>query len=731
MAYPAENIESQALNIWRLRDEVNIEPLLDEEESKKIGREVVQGFEADLQSRVEWDKRMENAVKLALQIKEAKSWPWPNASNVKFPLVTIAALQFSARAYPALVKSPDLVKYRVNGADPDGEKAAKASRISRHMSYQLLQEDEDWEEDFDRGLIALPILGTMFKKSYFDPVKQHNVSKLVLPQDLYVNYYARSIEDCERKTEVFELSGRQIKERQARGVYSDKEFKSGQIPKPPLSDNRQGISPPAGKRPPQFLEQHKFLDLDGDGYEEPYVVTVDKNSGEVARIVSRFAEIETKQSIQMDRLKDRITVLEEEIKTLTPPRVENPTEQQIQALEEVERQIVGLRQEQTQLAQQIQALDQDNQQNPQVICVKAEEHYTKYGFIPSPDGGFYDLGLGALLGPINDSVNTLINQLIDAGTMNVGSHGFIGRGARIKGGRLEFEGPFEWIKVGSSGQSLRDNIVPLPVNEPSNVLFQLLSLLINYGERVASVNDVMTGQNPGQNTPAYSYQAMLEQGLQVFNGIFKRTWRSMRKEFKKLYVMNRTYLNPVEYFETLDGRFQVLQNDYKGDEKDVYPAADPNAFSNMENLMKAHFLAERAATVPHYNPVKVEMLLLEAMDVPDAREVYPLDDQGQPVIPAPSNPEIEIKAMDLQRKTAESDSRQETNALLAASKVDLDRSTALLNQFKAGKISSDILVDEFQAITDRMKVRGDIAMKSLEEARNERESRRSESSGDG
>src|SRR5688572_16333887 len=99
---------------------------------------------------------MDSAIKLALQMAETKNYPWQNASNVKFPLITIAALQFSARAYPALVKAPDLVKYRVNGEDKDGQKAARAGRIGRHMSYQLTEEDENWEEDFDKALLALP-----------------------------------------------------------------------------------------------------------------------------------------------------------------------------------------------------------------------------------------------------------------------------------------------------------------------------------------------------------------------------------------------------------------------------------------------------------------------------------------------------------------------------------------------------------------------------------------------
>jgi len=588
------------------------------------------------------------------------------------------------------------------------------------MSYQCLEQDNDWEEEFDKMLIALPILGTCFKKSYFDHLQEHNVSKLVLPQNLVVSYYARTIEECERKTEEFELYDREIKERQLRGVYSEKELGRSKSRDSRLSDERQGVTEPLheiGKARP-MLESHWYLDLDEDGYPEPYVITIDETSKKVVRIVSRFDKVHTEQTLQLDKLTDRYKLIEVQIQTavqsLQQPSGQESTDQVRQA-QELEAQLVALREEQNQLKIEMQALSEDNQKNPKVVRIETQEYYTKYGFIPSPDGGFYDLGLGALLGPINESINTAINQLMDSGTLNNGSHGFIGRGARIQGGKIRFTDPFEWKRVNVSGQSLRDSLVPLPVNPPSGVLFDLLSLLISYGERISSVNDAMTGSNPGQNTPAYSFHAMLEQGLQVFNGIFKRVYRAQRKEFKKLFLLNRTYLNPIEYFETIDGvSMQVLQNDYSGDEKDVMPAADPNAFSNMESLMKAHFIAERMVTVPGYNTVKGERLLLEAMDIPNVQELYPIDESGNLMIQPPPNMEMELKVAEEQRRGLESKARQETNAALAESTMDVNESVILLNQVKAEKLDSDVAVERFNAIHERAEKRQELLLKKLE-----------------
>jgi len=107
-----------------------------EQDLHTIGDLVLTGYQADKSSRAKWEARTQAAMDLALQIQKAKSFPWPGCSNICFPLVTIAALQWHARAYPALIQGTDVVKCRVVGQDPEGEKLAQADRISAHMSWQ-------------------------------------------------------------------------------------------------------------------------------------------------------------------------------------------------------------------------------------------------------------------------------------------------------------------------------------------------------------------------------------------------------------------------------------------------------------------------------------------------------------------------------------------------------------------------------------------------------------------
>lgn len=637
------------LSLEKIQDSDNINKLLTEDDSRNLGLAVKQAFLADKSSRMRWEENMRDAENLALQITEPKSYPWDDASNVKFPLITIAATQFAARAYPALVKAPDLVKYRVQGKDEGGLKAARAARVSRHMSYQLLEEDEEWEENHDKALLALPILGCVFKKSYYDKTKGYNCSTLVLPKNLVIHYFARSVDQCERKTEVFQLSPREIKERELRGIFSKVDLPTA-LPIVKDEDKRQGVTapPPDKDQARDLLEHHCFLDLDGDGYKEPYVVTIDRDTSKVLRVVHRFKKVTTEQSVKIEELQKRIKAFAEGVQQPQDPQ--NPTAQEIAYINSAEQTILKMQAE----------VERLSQEKPKVLKIDPVEYYTKIPFIPSPDGGIYDLGFGALLGPLNESVNTLINQLIDAGHMSSGAVGFIGKGARLKGGDVRFR-PFEFKKVNSAGGAIRDAIVQLDIASPSPVLFQLLSLLITYSERVGSVTDAMVGENPGQNTPAYNMSAMLEQGLQVFNGIFKRVYRSMRSEFRKLYELNSLYLDEEAYFAYQDMDTKVLRTDYHGDTKDLIPAADPNAFSNKEKAMKAQMISERAMMVPGYDPTIVEKRWLAAMEVVDVDELYPMveeqDEQGNKTgnmvlkYPPQPDPELEIQKADLQRQT--------------------------------------------------------------------------------
>jgi len=567
-------------------DTTNIAELMDDDALGTLGQTVVREFEEDMQSRQAWTEKTTAAMDLALQVSQEKTWPWEKASNVKLPLITIAALQFSARAYPALISNSNVVKTRMYG-EPTPEKIARAARVQQHMSYQLLEEDEEWEEEMDRLLITIPIVGCSFKKTYFDPDMKRNRSVHVLANDFVVDYWTKSLSTSERATHRFHLRDNKVTEHRRSGFYLDIDLGTAQKHNDVAAQHRdssQGTVPTTSKVPREILEQHRYMDLDDDGYDEPYIVTVDRTSSSVLRIGRRFEP------------------------------------------EEVEMNSKG-----------------------EVSKISPNEHFTKYGFIPSPDGGFYDLGFGHLMGPLSHAIDTNINQLVDAGTLSNLQSGFLGRGIKLRRGDSRFK-PGEWKSTGSSGENLRNNIVPLPVRDPSQTLFALLNMLVEYAERISSVSDMMSGQNPGQNQPATTSMAVLEQGMKVFTGIFKRIHRCMRDEFRKLYRVNQIYLDSETTYTHKDEVHQIFQADYS-DPFEIKPASDPSMVSDTQQAMQAEALVTRAAQVPGYNRAAVEMRYLQALHIEDIEQVYP-DPKGPNAIPA--GPNIDMLKLQIQEDTAKS-----------------------------------------------------------------------------
>lgn len=588
-------------------ESVNIADKLDEETLRKIVNECSEGFEVDLQSRDVWERKIDEYTRLAQQIQDQKAYPWPKASNIKYPLLSTAAMQFAARAYPTLVPSDGhIVIGQVIGKDPDDTKQDQAERIGTYMSYDLMHQITGWEEGMDKLLIMLPIVGTMFKKTYWDPIKKKNCSHVILPKHVVVNYWANNMCDAERISEIIPMTKRMVKQRQMSKLFS-KDVDLGEPPSVPFDAHpKQGMWMPANDdtTPYEIIEQHCYYDLDEDDYAEPYIVTFHRQSKKILRITARY---------------DEQTILFNDDGSLAG--------------------------------------------------IEPIHYYTKFGFIPSPDGGFYDIGFGMLLGPLNESVNTLINQLVDAGTLNNLQSGFIGKGLRLRMGDQRFM-PGEWKAVNATGDDLKKQIFPLPTKEPSAVLFQLMGTLITSGKELASVADIFTGKMPGQNTPATTTMATVEQGMKVFTAIYKRIYRALAEEFCKLFKLNATYLDPQTYMAIINE--PIGPDDFDEKTYRVIPAADPNATSSSEKLQKAQGLLE-LLPLGVLDPVQVITRVLKAQEQPNYQQLFnqQVAQTGQ-MPPPPPDPKIQ----ELQMKQQAESQKIQMQAQAQQQKQQIDQAGA-------------------------------------------------------
>lgn len=619
-----------------LKNSNNVAELLSDRELARIGSDVVTGYKLDDDSLAEWKMHLHEALDIANQVMDEKSFPWPNASNIKFPLITMAAINYAARTLPEIVQNNKVVKANVVGSDPDGSRYMRSDRVSRFMSYQLLVEDKDWESDIDQFLNMWPIIGTLFKKTYYDPILRRNKSDLCTPDKIIVNYGVKSLSTARRITHKLTMYANDIIERQRRGLYLDSI--DPELFRPSTVDDSDSMLNPQANANSminlededyaiEILECHCYLDLDEDGYKEPYIVTVHADTEQVLRIVPRFKDIEKSKK-------------------------------------------------------------------GEIIRITAQEFFTVFKFLPSFDGGFYGIGFGFLLLPINKAVNSLTNQLIDAGTLSVTQGGFLGGGIRIKDGDFNIR-MGEWKVLNTaSGINLSQNIVPIPVREPSQTILALLTMLIQIGKDLSSTTDALTGKEQAQNVSQGVINSLIEQGTKVFNAINKRLYRSLGEEFQKLYDLNSKHVSNKQYQTVLNSEMADVKLDFEQDSLDIYPVADPMMSTENQRLQKAG-LIQQLATVDRR---AADLYLLQSMQIEDSviNMLLPPPDPNAPPPPEVIKAQSEARLNDA--KVAEITSKLQGGQMdsqLALEKLrqDIRESNSRISesQGRTWKMSEDVL----------------------------------------
>jgi chaperonin GroES len=670
---PPEPKIGKKFDLDEILNSPNLAEGMDQDLRKAIGRWVVGGYVKDLSTRTQWAERHAKAMKLALQVMEEKTFPWTGASNVKFPLITVGALQFLARI-SILTKGNHLASFRIMGADPEGQKLAKAKRVSAHINMQLVDDDPDWADMDESCKFAASLLGSAFKKTSYDAVSGFNTSEFVPAQNFVVDYGCKNLATAQRYTHVINMDENKITERVKRKIFIKEENAANSSPDQVMvnlleqaAKEVSGLTPNAETEDKRVLEQYCWMDLDGDGYREPYVVSVREDTGHLYRIVARFYDDGS--------IHRRFDARQRQFENLANLATD-PAQQSL-----LERRAIAVR----------------NEKGNVIVRIDPVEFFTKYTFVPSPDGGFYGLGLGALLGPVNEAVSTLINQLIDAGTMQTTAGGWMARGARMKAGKTSFD-PFEWKHVDSTGDDLRKSIMPLPVNAPSDVLFQLLGVLIQYGEKISSATDIMTGVSPGQNTPATTSQVTVEQGMMLFSGIHNRMYRSFRHELTIHYKLNQTFFqHSPRFWELTQGPDAILQaDDYRQNNFRVFPSADPTVVSMSQRKEKASQLVQAALTPigAQWDKEVVSRKWLEANEW-DVEEIFP-DPQGPKAIKPPTDPKMAIAQAKLQQEQQE----HHDEMLLETAKL---QGTLKLNTAQIEKLMADAAKLNAQADSEPVK----------------------------
>ena len=418
-------------------------------------------------------KRGAEWYKLFTGFRDKKNFPWDSCSNVHIPLLGTAVMQYHARAYDALFSAREIAKCYSTDGKPESMDAAK--RASKYLNYQITEEMEEWEEEADNAFIIQAIYGVAVKKTYYDGLLGRITSRLLDVSSFVAPYRCRRLEDAVRKTHYFNITLNDVKKRAALGIYIDdaKDLKSTDTDSHTIDSNIPiSVDKATGETKPSeteeqvlILEQHRLLDIDEDGISEPYIVTVEYDSGLVLSIMERW--------------------------------------------------------------------DNDPLTGKQLTF----EYFTAYPFIPNPES-WCGFGFGMFMEGLNESANTVLNQLIDSGTLaNVlCMSGFINKRSGLKKGQIRAK-LGEFVEVDANSSDFAKDIFQFRADPPSAVLFTVLGLLQQYSKEISSVSDSLLGKLPPSDTTATTMLAVMEQGMKVFSVIHKRNHRSFKKELKKIALL--------------------------------------------------------------------------------------------------------------------------------------------------------------------------------------------------
>jgi len=498
----------------------NLADFIDERELTKLASNLIDSIHGDLESRSEWEKTYTDGLKyLGMKFDDSRSQPFQGSSGVIHPILAEATTQFQAQAYKELLPAKGPVKTQILGARTV-ETESQAERVQEFMNYYIMNVMQDYDPELDQLLFYLPLAGSCFKKIYFDTVLQKAISKFIPPEDLIVPYEAPDMSSAERITHSITMSRNEIKKQQLSGFYID-------------------------------------VDIPEESYE-----TRDEISTEIDEIEGTspsYTEDRNRTIYEVHTILD-LEGFEDKDDIGEPTGLKLPY---IVTIDEQSNQILAIR----------------RNYNPNDPTKNKINYFVQYKFLPGL--GFYGLGLSHMIGGISKATTSILRQLIDAGTLANLPAGFKARGMRIRDEADPLQ-PGEFRDIDTTGGSLRENLIPLPIKEPSNVLMQLLGLLVDSGKRFASIGDMNVG-DMNQAMPVGTTVALLERGTKVMSAIHKRLHYSQRLEFNLLAKVFADYLPPEYPYDTGSGSREIKISDFD-DRIDIVPVSDPNIFSQSQRI---------------------------------------------------------------------------------------------------------------------------------------------------
>ena len=550
----------------------NLAEDLDDDILNDISDDVMKNFEDCRSSRSEWEQTYVNGLDLLGFKYEDRTEPFQGSSGATHPVLAEAVTQFQSLAYKELMPAGGPVRTQIIGLETP-DKSKQAQRVKEFMNYQLMINMKEYEPEFDQMLFNLPLSGSTFKKVYYDAILGRCVSKFVPAEDLYVPYTSTSLEDTECIIHKVKMTKNDLIQNQLGGLYRD-------------------------------------IDLDGnENYESDQIGDKkDELSGVEPKNDDVYTILEAHIHLEIEGMEDI------DPKTNEPTGVKFPY---IVTLDEGSGKILSITknwEEQDQLK-------------------KRKDYFVHFKFLPGL--GFYGFGLIHMIGGLSRTATAALRQLLDAGTLSNLPAGFKMRGIRVRDEAQPLQ-PGEFRDVDAPGGRLDDAFKILPFKGPDNTLLQLMGVVVQAGQRFASIADMQVGDG-NQSAAVGTTVALLERGSRVMSAIHKRIYAAMKSEFALLEKVFVTFLPPFYPYDVVGGQNQIYQTDF--DQKiDIIPVADPNIFSQTQRITIAQTELQIAMSNPQlHNVYHAYRHLYEALGVKDVDLVLPPPPMPQAMDPSTEN----------------------------------------------------------------------------------------------
>ena len=538
--------------------EANLAEFMEDDDLLSVASELQENYDEYKNSRSDWEDGYMKGLDLLGFKYENRSEPFQGASGATHPVLAEAVTQFQALAYKELLPAGGPVRTQIVGK-VDSAKEQQSQRVKDFMNYQLMVNMKEYEPEFDQMLFNLPLAGSTFKKVYFDSVLGRTVSKFVPAEDLVVPYSATSLEDAEAIIHVVKMSGNDLRKQQISGFYKDVDIGEPAFDTSDVKDKKDKID---GVSRGVSAEMHTLLEchveLDLDGYEDKNIETGEETGIKLPYIVTVHDETGNVLSIRRNYA----------------------------------------------------AADQ---------LKKKKEYFVHFKFLPGL--GFYGFGLIHMIGGLSRTATAALRQLLDAGTLSNLPAGFKQRGIRVRDEAQPLQ-PGEFRDVDAPGGNLRDAFMPLPFKEPSSTLLQLMGVVVQAGQRFASIADMQVGDG-NQSAAVGTTVALLERGSRVMSAIHKRLYQGMKCEFMLLGNNFATYLPKMYPYDIVGGQRQVFAADFDN-RIDIIPVADPNIFSQTQRITVAQTELQMALANPDiHNVYHAYRHMYEALGVKDVDILLP------------------------------------------------------------------------------------------------------------